>query len=154
MAPSGEFWPVDVLGHRYWWFNCLATLDALDADSTDAEWEVVAGDWGAFRWITAPRRLAFQPFRVRAAPAMFRLPEFPQGALFVGDRVEEAIRQGGLTGFRLDLVWSSVDGGVRDPAGFGFAGVFDGPTPGEVARKRAWARAALQDRRASARDDH
>lgn len=147
LAPAGEFWPVDVLGHRYWWFNCLATVEALDADRTDAEWDVVDGDWGQFRWITTPRQLAFLPMRVAAAPAVFRVPEFPQGALFVGDSIERAIEEYGLTGFKLDLVWSADEGGVRDPAGFGFAGVFEEQSAGDVARKRAWARAALQDRR-------
>ena len=152
IGPAGEFWPVGVLGFRYWWFNCLATVDALDADSTDAEWSAVDGDWGEFRWITAPRRLAFRSVHVASAPAMFRVPEFPQGVLFVGDAVEQAVRLHGLTGFRLDLVWSSAEGGVRDPAGFGFAGVFEGPSPDELARKRAWARAALRERRAQSRD--
>src|SRR3954468_24978238 len=51
LRPAGELWPVRVLGHRYWWFNCLARLDALDLPQTEADWDVVGGDWGEFRWI-------------------------------------------------------------------------------------------------------
>src|SRR4051812_35597576 len=36
---AGETWPVRVLGERYWWFNCLATVSGLDPAKTDADWE-------------------------------------------------------------------------------------------------------------------
>ena len=150
LAGAGEFWPVEVLGHEYWWFNCLTTADALDLAETDAEWGEVAGDWGGLRWIITPRRLAFRPEVVAAAPMAFRVPEFPHGALFVGEAVQQAVLGRGLTGFRLDLVWSSDAGGVRDPAGFGFGGAFDGAAAGLVERKRAAAREVLQERAAGA----
>ena len=61
LSPVGEFWPVRVLDRRYWWFNCLSCVNALDRAYTDAEWESVSGHWGEFRWITTVRRLAFRP---------------------------------------------------------------------------------------------
>ena len=60
LSPAGEFWPVQVLGHQYWWFNCLASVNALDVDRTDADWDEVDGEWGSFRWISVPRALEFQ----------------------------------------------------------------------------------------------
>ena len=148
LGSAGEFWPVKVLDHDYWWFNCLASQDALDLEGTDAEWAVVDGAWGSFRWITMPRRLSFRPELVATGPAMFRVSEFPHGALFVRDVIEQAIVRHGLTGFKLDLVWSSEEGGVKDPAGFGFDGLFGGESFSKVAQKRAAARATLRERRA------
>lgn len=152
LRPAGEVWPVRVLARQYWWFNCLALANVLDCEGTEADWEVVRGDWGEFRWITLPRRLAFDPAGVSRAPGVFRVPEFPEGVLFVGDAFEQAVARHGLTGFRLDLIWSSEAGGVRDPAGFGMSEVFEQRPPGEVARKRARARAVLDERRAHAGD--
>lgn len=146
LSSAGEFWPVKHMAQQYWWFNCLASVDALDAAASDAEWDSVDGDWGRFRWITMPRRLVFRPASVKSAPAVFRIPEFPQGVLFCDDSVERAIARYSLTGFRLDLVWSSTDGGVQDPPGFGFEGVFEEPVPGELARKRALVREILRER--------
>lgn len=146
LAPAGEFWPVRVLGHRYWWFNCIARVEALDRRRTDADWSVIKGDWGSFRWITAARQLAFRAGRVTGAPAMFRVPEFPQGVLFANEALGHAVDRLGLTGFRLDLVWSSESGGVRDPPGVGFGGVFDGPSAIEARRKRIQAKLLLERR--------
>lgn len=146
LSPAGEFWPVRVLGHRYWWFNCLARVDGLDPARTEADWGVVEGEWGEFRWITSPRRLAFRVHSVRAAPTMFRVPEFPQGFLFGRESLERAVQTHRLTGFRFDLVWRESTGGVCDPPGFGFHGVFDDAAPGALARKRANARALLEQR--------
>jgi hypothetical protein len=151
MTPAGEFWPVTVLGRRYWWFNCLAQADALDLEATQAEWEVVRGDWGEFRWITLPRRLAFKREVVARAPAVFRVPQFPQGVLFGTERLERAVVAHGLTGFKLDLVWSAEQGGVQDPAGFGLEGIFDRRRASEVARKRARARATIGQREVEVR---
>ena len=153
IGAAGEFWPVRVLGHRYWWFNCLAQVDALDPDATEADWEAVSGEWGEFRWITLPQRLAFRREALERAPAIFRVPQFPQGVLFVRDAFARGISRQKLTGFKLDLVWSEEEGGVRDPAGFGLEGVFDERRPGEVARKRARALAMLNERRIQASGD-
>jgi hypothetical protein len=30
LAKSGRFWPVNVLGQRYWWHNCTAIVGAFD----------------------------------------------------------------------------------------------------------------------------
>ncbi|HXE53922.1 MAG TPA: DUF1629 domain-containing protein [Tepidisphaeraceae bacterium] len=150
LQPAGEFWPVSVLGLRYWWFNCLAGVDALDRAATEADWDVVSGDWGEFRWITLPRRLAFRPEAVAGAPAVFRVPEFPQGVMLAREAVEDAVTRKGLTGFRLDLVWSAGEGGVRGPAGFGLNEAFEERALGEIARKRARARAVLDLRKAHA----
>jgi hypothetical protein len=68
--------------------------------------------------------------------------------LFAGERFVRAVEDHGLTGFRLDLVWSSEGNGVLDPAGFGLGEAFEARVPGEVARKRRDARAELE-RRAS-----
>lgn len=146
MSPTGEFWPVKVLEQQYWWFNCLASVDALDAAASDAEWDAVEGEWGKFRWITMPRRLVFRPASVASAPSVFRVPEFPGGVLFCTDLLQQAIARHSLTGFRLDLIWSSTEGGVQHPPGFGFGGVFDEPPPGELTRKRALARQVLRAR--------
>lgn len=148
LLPAGELWPVRVLGQQYWWFNCLSTVRALDSVATDAEWETLEGDWGEFRWITRPRRLAFLPEIVAGAPAMFRVPEFPQGVLFGGDELARAVSSNVLTGFRLDLVWTAADGGVHEPAGVGFGDAFEATDSEELSRKRAQARLRLQNRRA------
>jgi hypothetical protein len=78
------------------------------------------------------------------------VPEFPQGALLAREAVNHAVTREGLTGFRLDPVWSAEEGGVRGPAGFGLDEVFEERGPGEIARKRARARAALDFRKAHA----
>lgn len=146
LSTAGEFWPVRVLGHQYWWFNCLACIDALDRQRTDADWSVVEGDWGAFHWITTTRRLAFRASRLKSAVAMFRVPEYPQGALFGSGALEEAVERHQLTGFRFDPVWSSEGGGVTDPPGVGFGGVFDATPAPEIERARARAKALLERR--------
>jgi hypothetical protein len=151
LSPAGEFWPVRVLGRQYWWFNCLACIDALDRRRTDADWSVVEGDWGSFHWITTTRRLAFRVGRLKTATAMFRVPEYPQGALFGGEALERAVGRHELTGFRFDLVWSSEGGGVTDPPGVGFGGVFDAAPAPESERARARAKMLLE-RRAEAGD--
>src|SRR3954470_15001096 len=61
LQQAGETWPVRVLGQRYWWFNCLASVEGLDPAKTDADWEMVDGEWGEFRWISLARQLAFKP---------------------------------------------------------------------------------------------
>ena len=147
LRSAGEFWPVSVCGRRYWWFNCLASLEALDRRRTDADWSTVEGSWGSFRWITTTRRLAFQASKIRAAPVVFRVPEYPQGVLFSTERLDEAVVRHGLTGFRFDLIWSSRDGGVSDPPGVGLGGVFDDVPRNELERKRSDAKATLERRR-------
>jgi hypothetical protein len=146
LRPAGEFWPVRVQGREYWWFNCLASVDALDPSGTEADWEEVSGDWGSLRWIATTRRLGFRAGAVRQAPPMFRIPEFPQGSLFASELLERTVERHRLTGFRFDLVWSSEAGGVPDPPGLGFAGVFEEAAPGDAVRKRARARAVLERR--------
>lgn len=146
LSTAGELLPVKLLGRRHWWFNCLAAANALDCALTDADWEVVQGDWGEFRWIVTPRRLAFVPEVVASAPAVFRIPEFPQGVLFSGVEFAEKVSSHGLTGFRFDPVWSEADGGVQEPAGFGFHEVFDDMPPIELERKRAETRLTLRER--------
>lgn len=146
LSAAGEFWPVRVLGYQYWWFNCLACVDALDRRRTDADWDAVEGDWGSFRWITTTRRLAFRASGLRAAPALFRVPEYPQGVLFGTGALAQAVEQHRLTGFRFDMVWSSEGGGVSDPPGVGFGGVFEQTSPAEIEGKRAQARAVLKGR--------
>lgn len=146
LSPSGEFLPVSVMGRRYWWFNCVATVEALDRKETDCDWSVVDGDWGSFSWITTTRRLAFQPSRIASAPAMFRVPEYPQGVLFATEALTRAVEHHELTGFQLDVVWSAQQGGVFDPPGVGLGGVFDGGTDAELKRRRARARSTLERR--------
>jgi hypothetical protein len=148
LSAAGEFWPVRVLDRRYWWFNCLACLDVLDRDDTDADWSMVQGDWGSFSWITSTRRLEFNLAKVQAAPAIFRVPEYPQGVLFARDIVHRWVEQLDLTGFRLDLVWSAERGGVDDPPGLGLGGIFE-ITDADNLRKRDGARLSLQRRNES-----
>jgi len=148
LLPAGELWPVRVLGHQYWWYNCLAMVNALDRDVTDADWEVVEGEWGEFRWIGTPRRLVFDPKALRDAPPVFRIPEFPQGVLFGGGAFAHAVVSNGLTGFRIDPVWSEGAGGVPDPAGFGFGDALEETDPDDLERKRGEARTRLLNRRA------
>ena len=148
LAPLGEFWPVRVFGYRYWWFNCLSCIEALDRQRTDADWSAVEGDWGTFHWITTTRRLAFRSSRLTMHPAVFRVPEYPQGILFSGEAFNEAVRTHDLVGFRFDTVWTSRDGGVADPPGVGLGGVFDTVPAQELDRRRSQARTTLR-RRAS-----
>ncbi len=146
LSPAGEFLPIRVCGRPYWWFNCLVAVEALDRDQTEADWGLVEGDWGSFRWITSTRRLAFDPARLAAVPAMFRIPEYPQGVLFATRGLEEAVEQNELTGFRFDLIWSSRDGGVSDPPGVGLGGMFDEIARDDSESRRAAARAVLERR--------
>ena len=147
LEPVGEFWPVTVFERSYWWFNCLACVEALDREQTDADWSVVRGDWGSFSWITTTRRLSFQRARVAEAPAMFRIPEYPQGVLFCTKAMVDAVRAHELTGLRLNDVWSSDLGGVADPPGVSLAGSFDKEGSSELRRRRARALAVLARRR-------
>ena len=150
LQDAGEFWPVEVLGYRYWWFNCLASVAALDPARTEAEWGVVDGEWGEFKWITSVQRLAFLPDAVDSAPAVFRIPEFPQGTLFSSEPLARAIDGNRLTGFQLDPVWSQDGGGVLHPSGFDLPGTLAEPDRAEISRKRAQARTTLDRRRAHA----
>ena len=136
LLPAGELWPVRVLGHRYWWFNCLARIDALDPDQTDADWDEVEGDWGSFRWISSPRTLEFRSEVVASAPVIFRVPEFPQGVLFGGEQLSQAIEEFGLTGFRLDSGVVVQRGWRERPCGFRF---WRGVRRGEAGRGGAQA---------------
>ena len=145
---GGQFWPVRVSGSSYWWLNCLAQVDALDREGTDADWSVVDGTWGSFSWITTIRRLAFRMSQVRRAPLLFRVPEFPQGMLFAGDELQTVVKTHGLTGFKFDLVWSADDGGVVDPAGVGFSDLLEPTSRGDVERRRDLAREILTRRHA------
>lgn len=152
LSAAGEFWPVRVFERSYWWFNCLACVEALDRAGTDAEWGLVDGEWGTFRWITATRRLAFLPAKLEGAPAMYRVPEYPQGALFCSDTLVEAVGAGGLTGFQFDMLWSTEGGGVADPPVLGMADLFDDPDPASVVVARAEAVRVLSGRRRFAAD--
>lgn len=143
---AGQFWPVSVLGQQYWWLNCMATVEALDRQETDADWSVVDGAWGSFSWISTTRRLAFRPTQLEEAPMLFRIPEYPQGVLFARDEMRAIVEDAGLTGFRFDVVWSEREGGVADPPGVGFGGVFDRVSAREIERKRRWARDILARR--------
>lgn len=149
LRPAGEFWPVKVVGRRYWWFNCLACVEALDRERTDADWSQVGGEWGSFRWITTTRRLAFDRDRVASAPALFRVPEYPQGVLFGTEALSGAVRESELTGFQFDSVWSAAEGGVADPPGVGLGGVFDAVDNEDVERRRADAMLVLRRREMS-----
>ena len=142
----GQFLPVRVMGQPYWWLNCVALVEALDRSKTDADWSVVSGDWGSFSWISTTRRLAFRPSRLKSAPVLFRIPEFPQGVLFALDRLRFAVAEHGLTGFKFDPVWSTRGGGVLDPAGLGFGGMFDSVSDADVGQIRQAARDTLSKR--------
>lgn len=146
LRPAGEFWPVDVLGHRYWWFNCLAVAEALDTEQTEADWGSVESGPSEIRWILAPHKLVFHAGQVEGAPPMFRVPELPYGVLFARECVGQAVMRHQLTGFQLDQVWSSSDGGVSNPAGFDFSEAWPRVPAGKLERKRALARATLQER--------
>ena len=134
---AAEFWPVRVFGYRYWWLNCLACVDALDREGTDADWSTVEGTWGAFSWISTTRRLAFVPNHLIDAPPMFRIPEYPQGVLLSVERVRRVVNKHKLTGFQFDLVWSAEHGGVNDPPGVEFGGIFHNFSQPEVDARRA-----------------
>ena len=136
LTKVGEFLPVGVMGQRYWWLNCMALVEALDRDKTDADWSTVDGQWGSFSWISTTRRLAFKPSRLKRAPWLFRVPEFPQGVLFSQDGLQSAVTKYALTGFKFDLVWSAGEGGVLDPAGLGFTEMFKPVSADEVRRIR------------------
>jgi hypothetical protein len=146
LATCGEFWPVRVFGLSYWWLNCMALVDALDRENTDADWSMVDGEWGSFSWITTTRRLAFRSSRLKRAPILFRITEYPQGVLFARDELQGAVETHGLTGFRFDAVWSTDEGGVTNPAGVGFGDVFEPVSPLEVEARRSLAREILASR--------
>lgn len=143
---AGEFWPVSVLGQPYWWLNCMASVEALDRVHTDADWSIVDGAWGLFSWISTTRRLAFRPTQVENAPMLFRIPEYPQGVLFAREELRAIVEEAGLVGFRFDAVWSKEEGGIADPPGVGFGGVFDQNSAKEVEFKRSKAREILARR--------
>lgn len=146
LKDGGEFWPVRVFGFPYWWLNCIALVEALDREKTDADWSVVEGSWGSFSWITTTRRLAFQPSMLGKAPILFRIPEYPQGVLFARNELQTVVEAHGLTGFKFDLVWSTSEGGVVDPAGVGFGDVFEPISTQEVERRRRLALEILSKR--------
>ena len=146
LKDGGEFWPVRVFGVRYWWLNCLAQVEALDRERTDADWSVVHGIWGSFSWITTTRRLAFRPSQVKRAPFLFRVPEYPQGVLFAGDALQAAVKFHGLTGFKFDLAWSVGEGGVVNPAGAGFGDMFEPISRDDVESRRELAQEILTRR--------
>lgn len=146
LSEVGQFLPVRVMGQPYWWLNCLALVEALDRSKTDADWSVVSGDWGSFSWISTTRRLAFKASQLKRAPVLFRIPEYPQGVLFALDTLRSAVVEHGLTGFKFDPVWSTHEGGVVDPVGLGFGGMFDPVSVDDVTRIRQAARDVLSRR--------
>lgn len=143
---AGQFLPVSVMGQQYWWLNCMASVEALDRTHTDADWSVVDGAWGSFSWISATRRLAFRPTQLEVAPMLFRIPEYPQGVLFARDEFRAIVEEAGLIGFRFDLVWSEDEGGIADPPGVGFGGVFDQMSAREIDNKRSRAQEIMASR--------
>lgn len=146
LGSAGEFLEVKVFERSYWWFNCLACTDAIDRRSTDADWGLVEGEWGSFRWITTTRRLGFRTDALQHAPMLFRVPEYPQGALFGRDEFLDAVERHCLTGFQFDLVWTSEGGGALNPPGISFVDVFDEIGEADLARKRAEAVDVLRER--------
>lgn len=146
LTRAGEFWRVRVLGQPYWWLNCMALIEVLDRKKTDADWSEVSGEWGSFSWISTTRRLAFRANRLRRAPPLFRIPEYPQGVLFAREALQGAVLENGLTGFRFDPVWSTEAGGVVDPVGFGFSGMFEASSAEHHETTRQTARATLAER--------
>jgi hypothetical protein len=150
LLSAGQWLPVMAHGYQYWWFNCLAYVDALDIERTEAEWDEVSGKWGSYRWISVPRALEFKADMVASAPAMFRVRQFPRGVLFVNETFCRAVAQYELVGFRIDKVWSSIDGAVRNPPGFEFCDALTDSPPEVVLRKRARAEGVLQRRQETA----
>ncbi len=87
--------------------------------------------------------LRFAPTRCGPRRPFSGFRSIPQGVLFATEAFEHAVEQHALTGFRLDMVWSLKGGGVGDPPGVGFGGVFDRADPAQLAGKRAAAKALL-----------
>ena len=134
LETAGQLWPVRVNSIPYWWFNCSIVINGLDHNKIDVDWSLVQGSWGYLKWISTTRLLYFKRYEVTRAPALFRVPEYPQGALFAQEVLRLAVQEHGLTGFKFDPVWSSERGGVLNPPGLSFGSMFDQDSSG---RKRS-----------------
>lgn len=147
LVDSAQLLPVRIMGHRYWWLNCIAAIDCLDRENTDADWNTISGDWGSFRWISGTRRLEFELNRLEKAPEIFRIPEFPQGMLFAKDELRSIVNKNCLTGFVFQPVWSKTTGGIFHPLEIESSGMIDIPSKGDVKRRRQSTREILANRR-------
>lgn len=102
LGEHGEFLPVRLLGHVYWWFNCLTVADCLSSDARGMDWASPA------RFFEPVSEWPFDGERVVAGPVVFRVPNVPVGELFVRDEIVAAVEAHELLGFDLRRVWPST----------------------------------------------
>jgi len=110
---SGELLPVAVNGrHGFWWLNCIALMAGVLDRGAMADG---LPDWppsldGVSRW-------SFVQEAVAIAPPIFRLAGEPWtgSAIFATKAFADAVRNHGLLGFDLMLLWSRWTGGIVSP---------------------------------------
>ena len=147
LATAAQLLPVRVMGHPYWWLNCIALTDCLDLQSIDVDWCEVSGNWGSSKWISGTRRLEFQLTQLEKAPTLFRVPEFPQGMLFAKEEFRSVVKKNGLTGFVFQPVWAKTTGGIFYPLEIESSAMVDIPSEADVKLRRQSTREVLSNRR-------
>jgi hypothetical protein len=87
---------------KYWYYNPLTVLDALDENKTEF--------YGKSHQIS---RYVFHSDRLKNA-SIFKIALWPKGAtIFVTESFVRQVRAAGLTGFQPLLVWSDEDEVIR-----------------------------------------
>lgn len=99
LSRNGELLPLEcsACDRRYYAYNVVTVIDALDRERTKAEWFDSAR-------IMIVDRYAFQPGRLRTAE-IFRIPQ-QSAPVFITDVFMKQLSHSGLDAFAPKLVWT------------------------------------------------
>lgn len=98
LVECGELLSLSFNTHEYHAFNCMKTVDCLDFERSTITRYPSGGIMDIERYHFVPNKLA--------GIEMFRLPNY-SATVFVTDIFARRVRQHGLTGVRIPVVWDS-----------------------------------------------
>jgi hypothetical protein len=98
LEKNGQILPVSIAGEGYFLYNVTRIVDALD--ETDSSMDRF--DDGRVFYIDDH---SFFPHKL-AGLSIFKIPQMPDGSVFVTDVFVERVQSAGLKGFWLPVVWS------------------------------------------------